>query len=107
MGNELGDPGLPATLGDVRAWLASLGTRVGATFVGDESKGKPSHDNVACLVHRSDGSWLVGYFERGSYDDARVFGAEAQACADFVQMVRPTSRRSEATSAWHRYRDGS
>lgn len=76
------------TVDDVRTAIAAAGSRVGAVHIGEESDGKPGYDNVSCLVHRADGSWMVAYFERGSYHDARVFDSESAACADFLEMLR-------------------
>ncbi|NNM44404.1 hypothetical protein [Knoellia koreensis] len=87
----------------MRNWLSSQGARVGATFIGEESQGKPGYDNVYCLVQLNDGRWMVAYFERGSYDDARYFTDEAAACLDFVQMVAPRRDVTEASRAWERF----
>jgi hypothetical protein len=73
---------------EVRAVVAAAAPRAGAIYIGEEADGKPGYDNVSCLLHRADGSWMVAYFERGSYHDVRVFDSESDACADFLEMLR-------------------
>ena len=77
----------PLTVRDVERALGAAGGRAGAFHIGEESAGKPGYDNTSCLLHRADGSWLVAYFERGSYHDPRVFDTEEEACVDFLAMV--------------------
>lgn len=76
------------TVEEVKKRVAIAAGRVGSIHIGEESNGRPGYDNVSCLLRRSDGSWMVAYFERGSYDDQRVFISEAEACADFLAMLR-------------------
>jgi len=74
------------TLDDVREAVRSAppGTH---TSLGDDPGRKPGYDNTACLWHRSDDSWFVAWFERGSYIDQRVFAAESEACAAFLDLL--------------------
>ncbi|NNM44407.1 hypothetical protein [Knoellia koreensis] len=68
--------------------------------IGTEADGKPGRDNVFTLTHLDDGRWRVAYFERGSFDDARYFASEADACRDFVGMLPGVDNPSEGRRAW-------
>lgn len=84
----MGASGVHLTISDVeRALMGSAGRRVGAFHIGEESAGEPAYDNTSCLLRRADGSWMVAYFERGSYHDVRVFDTEHDACVDFLEML--------------------
>ena len=83
----------PLTVRDVERALAGSAGSIGAFHLGEESAGKPAYGDTSCLLHRSDGSWMVAYFERGSHHDQRVFDSEHDACADFLDMLGlPTTR---------------
>lgn len=77
----------PLKVRDVERALGAAGGRVGAFHIGKEAAGKPGYDNTSCLLRRTDGSWLVAYFERGSYQDPRVFDTEEEGCADVLALV--------------------
>ena len=68
------------------AWLAELGIapstgahRLGPFWVQDACSGVEPQDEVTILRREGD-AWIVGYWERGSFDLRHRFGNEGDAC---------------------------
>lgn len=56
-------------------------------LIDPEPGARPRDDDTACLLREDDGTWFVGYFERGGFQDVRRFASEGEACRDFLEMV--------------------
>jgi hypothetical protein len=77
---------LSVTVDDVRRALFAAGP-VPSVSIGDDPESLPGQDNTACLWRRVDGSWLVGWFERGAFHDAQTFTSESAACRSFLDLL--------------------
>jgi hypothetical protein len=75
------------TVEDVRAMIAASDRPHPRHWIGADGR-LPGDDNMSALVRQADGTWVVAYFERGSYQYPEKYATEDEACRAFLALVR-------------------
>lgn len=74
------------TVDDVRAAIAASDRPRPRYWIGADGR-LPGDDNVSALVRQVEGTWVVAYFERGSYQYPETYATEDEACRAFLALA--------------------